>query len=137
MSQEGNDVRALIEGAGGKIEMMAELPDGHGIATASFPLPQDHWLYENRDKLGGNVPPMPFRMGINDPRRQEFNAMVRAAAQYAVRASTMNGRCVDFDPDAMVQNFVVGMLGYHSSDGLSGESWANPQPIPPAYPGAI
>jgi hypothetical protein len=133
---DNEDVRRLIEEAGGKVETIADLPDGHGIATASFPLPTDHWLYENRGVLGGNTPPMPFRMGSDDPRRQEFDGMVRAAAQYAIRASTWNGQDVDFDPDAMVQNFVVGMLGYHSPDGLSGESWGNPSPVPPPYPGA-
>ena len=36
----------------------------------------------------------------------------------------------DFDPDAMVQNFVVGMLGYHTSDALTNDEWALPDPIP-------
>lgn len=126
------DVKRLVGDLGGKIETMGALPDGSGFATASYPLPKDHWLFAE----GHNVPPMPFRMGTDDPRRQDFNKMVSAAARHAVRASTMNGKDADFDPDAMVQNFIVGMLGYHTADGLSGESWGNPEPVPDEYPGS-
>src|SRR5688572_12551480 len=99
-----------------------ELPDGSAFMVASFPLPTDHWLYAD----GYNTPPMPLRLGTDDPRRQAFNEAVRAAARYAIRASTMNGKEADFDPDAMVQNMVVGLLGYHTADGLGGEAWMDP-----------
>jgi len=124
------DVQRLITEAGGTLHEIGALPDGSGFATASFPLPKDHWLYAN----GYNVPPMPLRMGCDDPRRQEFNEMVCAAARYAIRASTMNGKHNDFDPDAMVQNMVVGLLGYHTDSGLSDlDDWANPKPVPLAF----
>lgn len=104
-----------VEEAGGTVkEVSGPLPDGSGFATASFPLPTDHWLYE--DKF--NEPPMPWRTG-NGEMRDEMAEKVRAAARYAIRASTMNGKDNDFDPDAMVQNFVVGMLGYWTDDGRS------------------
>ena len=61
--------------------------------------------------------------------------MIREAARYAVKGATMNGEAMDFDPDAMVQNFIVGMLGYHTPDALSDDEWANPQIVPPPYPG--
>jgi hypothetical protein len=94
-----------------------------------------NWIYE-ADKDGfTKPPPMPFRMGTDDPRRQQFSEMIRAAARYAIQASTMRGRDTDFDPDAMVLNFVVGMLGYHTPDGLNGEAWGNPDPVPPLWPG--
>lgn len=125
----------MIEAAGGKVDGGAALPDGSGFMTASFPLRNDHWIYSLEADGFGAAPPMPFRMGTADPRRQQFNDMVRAAAKYAVKASTMNGKSEDFDPDAMVQNFVVGMLGYHTETGLSGESWGNPDPVPALYPG--
>jgi hypothetical protein len=125
-----NDIEKMIRDAGGEIKEMGELPDGSGFATASFPLREDHWIHGDSSR-----PPMPFRMGYDDPRRDQFNDMVRAAARYAIKSSTMNGRETDFDPDAMVQNFVVGMLGYHTPDGLSGENWCNPDPVPPPYPG--
>lgn len=105
------------------------LPDGSAFFTASMPLPGGHWLYANMHE----APPMPFRMGTDDPRRQEFNRMVRAAARQAIRASTNNGKIDDYDPDAMVQNFVVAMLGYHTPDGLSHdfpESEDDPIPVP-------
>jgi hypothetical protein len=121
------EVVGLIEGAGGKVDEIGRLPDGSGFATASFSLPKDHWLY----KEGHDDPPMPIRMGkgerititwsdgrVAPPRtRAEFAEMVRAVGRYAVRASTMNGKIDDWDPDAVLQNLVVGMLGYWTTDG--------------------
>lgn len=121
-----NDVGKMIEDAGGTVQEMGLLPDGSGFATASFPLRKDHWLFDE----GDNVPPMPFRLRGDDPRRAAVNDMVRAAARHAIRATTMNGKEEDFDPDAMVQNFVVGMLGYHSADALCGETSGDPSPVP-------
>ena len=127
------DVADMITNAGGKIESMTLLSDGHGVAIASFPLPTDHWLYADDGKY--EAPPMPMRMGTDDPRRKAFNDMVRDAARYAVRAATMKGKLEDFDPDALVQNMVVGLLGYHTPDGLCGmDAWANPSPVPQPFP---
>jgi hypothetical protein len=120
-------VQQIADAVGGKIEEMAHLPDGSGFAVMSMPLPKDHWL----TKPGWNVPPMPLRCGTDHPLRQVRNELVREAARYAIRASTMNGKENDFDPDAMVQNFVVAMLGYHTPDGLSSDAEANPYPVPP------
>ena len=53
------------------------------------------------------------------------------AAKYAVVGATMRGKDTDFDPDALVQNMVVGLLGYFTHDGLSDESWQNPEVTPP------
>lgn len=106
------------------------LPDGSACTTAELPLPKTHWLYDK-----SFPPPMPFRMGTSDPRRREFNEMVAVAARYAVKASTMNGQSDSWDPDAVVQNFVVAMLGYHSPDGLDSDGWGNPNPVPASYPG--
>jgi hypothetical protein len=94
---------------------MHRLPDGSGFFTASFPLPRDHWLYAE----GYNTPPAPWRIGVGNE-RTEVAEGIRAACRYAVRASTMNGKEMDFDPDAMVQNMVVGLLGYWTKDGHGG-----------------
>jgi hypothetical protein len=101
------------------------LPDGSAFSVMTLPLPADHWL----TKRGYNVPPMPLRMGAGEARSQ-FAGLIREAAKYAVRASTMNGRDNDFDPDAMVQNFIVGLLGYWTEDGTSDDS---PDPLPPLF----
>jgi len=112
-----------IKAAGGKVtEGPVALPDGSGFMTASFPLPKDHWLYTK----GYNVPPMPFRLGTADPARHLWEEKLRAVARYAIRSATMNGKDNDFDPDAMVQNFIVGALGYHTPTGWSSDEWANP-----------
>lgn len=110
------------------------LPDGSAFDTFSLPLPKDHWLTAAGPGGWLEAPPMPFRMGTDDARRKAFNEAVTAAARYAVRASTRCGKEPDFDPDALCQNMVVGLLGYHSPDGLGEESWENPSPVPPAFP---
>lgn len=122
---EPQEVKKLIEDAGGKVNKMARLPDGSGFATASFPLPKGHWLTQETEKF--EPPPMPFRMGTDDPRRKEWLEKIKAAGRFAVRAATMNGKIDDFDPDAMVQNFIIGMLGYFTPTGLSNDVWANPK----------
>jgi hypothetical protein len=114
----------LADAIGGTIESAAMLPDGSGCATLSMPLPKDHWLTADQD--GFNVPPMPFLMGEGHPDRRDFEQALRAAGRYAVRCATMNGKEEDFDPDALIQNLVVGMLGYHTPNGLSSDEWANP-----------
>ncbi|WP_338615489.1 hypothetical protein [Pigmentiphaga sp. CHJ604] len=125
-------VQEFIEAAGGKVIDGGVLPDGSGFAVASMPLPKDHWLTQP----GFNTPPMPMRMGAG-AERERLAEMLRAAGRYAVRCATMNGQDEDFDPDALVQNLVVGALGYWTDDGLSGDSWANPDPVPPLFcPGA-
>ncbi len=88
------------------------LPDGSAFGVLSLPLPKDHWIYGSSEP-----PPMPMRMG-RGPKREAAAKDIRTAARYAVRASTMRGTEMDFDPDAMVQNFVVGLLGYWTADGL-------------------
>lgn len=130
----------LAQGLDGKIDEVGRLPDGSGFATISWPLRPDHWIYGKDDKkvpgydFTYNAPPMPFRMGFNDPRRNEWAEKIRAAGRYAVRSATMDGKESDFDPDALVQNLVVGMLGYWTEDGLSADPWANPYLVPPIAP---
>lgn len=120
-------VRILVSDLGGEIKEFGRLPDGSGFATSSFPLPKDHWLFKEEF----NVPPMPFRLGteagvVLNRNRQMWADAIRQAGKYAIRASTINGKEMDFDPDAMLQNFVVGMLGYWTPDGFSSDEWANP-----------
>lgn len=111
------DVKNLVEGAGGKINSAARLPDGSGFCTASFDLPKDHWLYADHD----NIPPRGLLVGEASPARKMLEEKVIDAARYAVRTATMNGKEMDFDPDALVQNMVVGLLGYHTVTGLASD----------------
>lgn len=106
-------VKTFIEQLGGSVEEVHSLPDGSGFATATFELPKDHWIYAEKD----NVPPMPMKVGTDDARRPELEEQVSAAARYAIRGATMNGKEMDFDPDALVQNMIVGLLGYYTPDG--------------------
>lgn len=142
----------IAESCGGKItELSGPLPDGSGFAIMSMPLPANHWIYQgDRIETYGvfNIPPMPFHMGtldqaslliqrrsnptpfgIDPPIRmskEDFANKIANVARYAIRSATMNGKEMDFDPDAMVQNFQVGMLGYWTDTGLSSDDWANP-----------
>jgi hypothetical protein len=154
-AMKASDVKKMIEDCGGKIETVGSLPDGSGFATASFPLRSDHWIYGDKkleDKYGFEAPPMPLRIGNGEllspatlfyvnkhPElvdREALADMLRDAGRYAVRASTMKGKEMDFDPDAMLQNLVVGMLGYWTETGLSQDDFGNPKgcPVPPAAP---
>lgn len=99
---------------------VTRLPDGSAFCTASFPLPKDHWIY--REHPDGESPPMPFRRGKGKI-RDRLATKIRLASRYAIRASTMHGKEMDFDPDAMVQNMVVGMLGYWTDTGYNTNGW--------------
>jgi hypothetical protein len=107
------------------------LPDGSAFAVVSFPLPKTHWIYQKGADGFSTPPPMPFRVGVNQSvavslTREEFAQRIWDAAKYAIKGATMHGAETDFDPDALCQNLVVGMLGYWTADGLSGDAWANP-----------
>lgn len=115
-------VQRLADEVGGRIDHCQILPDGSGGATMSMPLPKDHWLTAEHD----NTPPMPMRLGTDNPLREPMAQALRAAGRYAVRCATMNGKEDDFDPDALVQNLVTGFLGYWTPNGLSSDDWANP-----------
>jgi len=123
-------VQELATAVGGTITECAALPDGSGFALMSMPLLKTHWLYADDGTY--EPPPMGLRdlwLGYARDRvwsRQELHEVIRDAAKFAIRAATMKGKEIDFDPDAMVQNFVVGLLGYHTPNGLSADAWANP-----------
>jgi len=120
----------MIEQRGGKVDKLSALPDGSVFVTARFLLPKDHWLTQP----GQNVPPMPMRVGVG-LERYRLVEQIREAARYAIRATTMNGQVEDSDPDAWVQNMIVGLLGYCTADGLSSDDWSNqPDVIQDPFP---
>jgi hypothetical protein len=102
------------------------LPDGSAFYTGSLPLPEDHWIYSKDSDGFTGPPPMTLLTGTKSPERKVLESKIAEAARYAVRASTMCGKDMDFDPDALVQNMIIGMLGYYTEDGRGSESWMNP-----------
>jgi hypothetical protein len=85
------------------------LPDGSAFATASWPLPKDHWLYAPRSEWDSGRDeyaecPLPI---LTQAQRQA----VIAAARYAIRGATMCGQDEDFDPDALVLNLCYALCG--------------------------
>lgn len=121
-----DELKSSVEALGGKVDEVVVLEDGSGFATAELPLPEDHWL----NLPGRNTPPMPMRLGtFDEAHHKRVVEAIHAAGKYALRASTMNGR-TDYDPDAVLQNLVVGLIGYFTPDGLSEDRDENPMHHP-------
>lgn len=78
------------------------IPEGDKLTLNSY-----HWLY----LPGEDIPPIPFKMAYTHPWRKHVIAGIKKSAKYALRAATDNGRINDFDPDAVVQLMVKGMIG--------------------------
>jgi hypothetical protein len=77
------------------------LPDGSGVMLASFPLPKDHWIFED-------IPIEERPVGFVDSRHR---VDVRERLRWAIRGATGNGRDMDFDPDALVMLAVTAICG--------------------------
>src|SRR5689334_4005550 len=105
----------LAAGVGGTITEVGALPDGSGFAVMSMPLPEGHWAHGTGQEFLYE-PPARLRMGTG-PLRTALAETIREAGRYAYLASTMNGKEPDLDPDALLQNLVVGLLGYWTEDG--------------------
>ena len=91
------------------------LPDGSAFATASGPLPKDHWLYAPRgdwDSKRDDYAETPQPILTNAQRQA-----VTAAGRYAVRGATMCGTEMDFDPDALVLNLCYALCGPAGGEG--------------------
>lgn len=131
----------IAEACGGEIKEVGLLPDNSGFATMSMPLRKDHWIYGDKEFADQyEPPPMVFKQGSGEVAqlaigdnsqqmtREQFAEQIRKAGRYAVRSATMQGKEMDFDPDALLQNLVVGFLGYWTENGLTGtdDDWANP-----------
>lgn len=107
---------AQLAGGGGGMssnESTTILPDGSAFAIWSLPLPEDHWLTapqadwdDDHDTLADTPTPI-----LTHALREH----VIAAARYAIRGATANGTDMDFDPDAMVQNFCYALCGPFSA----------------------
>lgn len=125
------ELQRLVLEMGGTIKECVALPDGSGAAVMSYPLPKDHWSRQRPAEY--EAPPMTLRdlwmdhhPDIRATVRRAYADKIRAAIQYAYRVSIDYGAEPDLDPDALVQNLIVGLLGYWTDDGLSPEPWANP-----------
>lgn len=105
------------------------LPDGSAFATASWPLPKDHWLYAPRgewDNVRDDFAETPLPILTN----AQLDAVI-AAGRYAVRGATMCGQEQDFDPDALVQNLCYALCGPANATLLPCDAPAQPEPAAP------
>lgn len=98
----------VVTNTDGPATELSVLPDDSGCFTLSLPLADDHWLYQERDE-----PPMGLKDRFPENTQAEIEEHVKAAAKYAIKAATDNGRIEDFDPDALLLNLRVGLFGYY------------------------
>lgn len=84
----------------------AEPEAARGSGVRKYGMRPDHWLYAERPDDFPQVV-----IGATDANRDR----VREAARYAIQGATDNGRILDFDPDAMVINFVNAICGTGSN----------------------
>lgn len=84
------------------------LPDGSGFMTGSFPLPKEHWLYQPNDY--SNVDESTLGV-IPRSYLDENQSAIDEAIKTAIRGTTMSGKEMDFDPDAMLQNIKYHLFG--------------------------
>lgn len=76
----------------------------HACATASFPLPGDHWIYKEP------VEPEVF-LELPDKERANVEQKTQDALKYAIQVCTNQGKDNDFDPDAMLMKFRTTLFG--------------------------
>lgn len=70
-------------------------------------LADDHWLTQP----GDNVLPAPVLKATTDKKRGELVTAIREAGMYALRTVSESGRVAAFDPDALLQNLVLALMG--------------------------
>ena len=114
-------------------KQLAKPRHGSAFSTMSFPLPADHWLYapacERRDNKRDVLADLPHP--ILD---RGYSPFVGDAARWAIRAATMRGQDMDFDPDALVQNFVHALCGPGASVVKARNTGLNPTASSPVAP---
>lgn len=96
-------VDAIIEKQTEKTDRLSVTSDASGFTTASFSLPENHWLYQPNSENK----PVPI---LTHALRQQ----VIDAVRFAVKNATSNGSSETFDPDALVQNAVLALCGTYS-----------------------
>lgn len=109
--QVGSLLDDLAAALGSRVEPCETLPEGSGAAVLSRPLPKDHWLTAE----GENTPPALWLemggIGPDPQTRKSIERDIREVGKYALRSATSNGKEQDLDPDALLQNLVIGFLG--------------------------
>lgn len=88
------------------------LPDGSACDVIVLPLPENHWMYE---PIGECPYPTLGESGDALGIRRALTERIRTAGRYAIKAATSSGKEMDFDPDALLQNFVLALMGPPSS----------------------
>ncbi len=90
---------------------LVELDDGSGFMLANLPLPKDHWIYEKREYKEHVEGTLGYL--VTQETYQDLKQKVQTAVKLAIQGATMSGKDMDFDPDALVQNAVVELLGHN------------------------
>ena len=88
----------------------------HAFGMMSYPLPDDHWLYAERQYEDGADEPNELGKPILT---HALRDAVVSAVRYAIRGATNCGKELDFDPDALVQNAVYALCGPYTTNDTS------------------
>jgi hypothetical protein len=104
MQEEIDELRQAL--AEPEQEPVTLLPDGSAFGVMSFPLPESHWLYAEREYRDGEYEPVELGKPILT---HELRSAVVSAVRYAIRGATNCGKEMDFDPDALVKNAVYAL----------------------------
>ena len=80
------------------------LPDDSSFFVSSAPLPENHWIYSEEEYQ--DCPEVYI---------QTNRDVIRRASKWAIKAATTDGKDMDFDPDALVQNLLLAICGPNSS----------------------
>lgn len=129
-------ISELADGLNATVHEVGSLPDGSGFATMSFPLREDHWLYELDEHGHSPRPPYHLLAPAQSKARQYLEPLMMDAVKYGVKCATMNGREDDFDPDALVGQARNGMFGLHTDTGLCRDP-EDAKLFDPAQPGHL
>lgn len=115
----------LAEGLGATVLEVGMHPGGgSGFAMLSFPLPENHWLYQKVGYAGGPVefaPPAPWPMlvGGHTLTREYMCDVLTPGLRAGVKDATMNGADTAPDPDVLVRQSLNNLFGNNTIDGRS------------------
>lgn len=81
-----------------------------------YPRDPQHWIYQPLPTF----PPMGMRTGLghNPTFRYALNKALVEAVHYAIQIATRGGTELPLDVDRIVQNTMVGLFGFNTTDGL-------------------
>lgn len=79
-------------------------------------LPGNHWLFDRDEDGEIGPPPMGHKLGTENPAYHRWVGRVEEAGRWAFKA-TVKSSTDPVDPDALIANLVIGLLGFPTPTG--------------------